>query len=59
MNGMELSIGDGISPCFFVFQEVMYDTPSLNPFWSLYSIDVLEITEGYQRLLEIEITRDY
>ena len=56
---MELSIGDGISPCFFVFQEVKYDTPSLNPFWSLYSIDVLEITEGYQRLLEIEITRDY
>ena len=42
-----------------MFQEVEYDRPSLNPFWNLYSIDMLEITEGYQRLLEIEITRDY
>ena len=55
MNGMELSIGDGISPCFFVFQEVEYDRPSLNPFWSLYSIDVLEVI----RLLEIECTRNH
>ena len=52
MNGMELSIGDGISPCFFVFQEVKYDRQSLNPFWSLYSIDV---TEGYQSTRD----RDY
>ena len=49
MNGMELSIGDGISPCFFVFQEVEYDRPSLNPFGVciLYNY-VLEVTEGYQ-----------
>ena len=33
----------------YLEQEVEYDRPSLNPFWSLYSIDMLEITEETTR----------
>ena len=43
----------------FLLVSLCFKRWSINPYWSLYSIDMLEITEGYQKLLEIEITRDY
>ena len=57
MNGMELNIGNGISPCFFVFQEVEYVCQAITK--SLLEFVLYRYAREVTRLLEIEITRDY